>query len=219
MVHRAANVSTAQEVSIAVELARLGAASALIERLTGFGSRWVRGIVRANGGALAIKLKDPVRWFERDPQRLLHARYVQMAYERQPANEAIAKRLLTTYIAYRRVAASPGVLGINECAQLIDLYQRGEACVRECLHCQEKHLVIVDRATCPICRLMRREFCRGCEQPLPEHAERRAYCDTCSPRSVRKALRRRGRLPLASVSDAIVVRVPAQTAERGRSLS
>lgn len=194
MVHRAADYHTAKEVFVAVELAQCGAASALIERLTGFGPRWVRGIVRENGGALAMKPKDPVRWFEENPQRLLHARFVQMAYERQPSNESTGRRLLSTFIAYRRVAANPGLLDINECAQVIDLYQSGNAWVRECSQCQERHLVLAERALCPICRLMAREFCRGCGQPLPVSEGRpRAYCDTCSPRSVRLALRRRVR--------------------------
>jgi hypothetical protein len=194
MVHRAADYYTAQEVFVAVELARRGAASALIERLTGFGARWVRSIVREHGGALAMKSKDPLRWFEENPTRLLHARYVQMAYERQPANETMGRRLLNTYNAYRRVAAIPGLLGINECAQVIDLYQSGNAWVRECTECQQKHLVLTERTLCPVCRLMAREFCRGCGQPLPASVGRlRAYCDTCSPRSVRLAIRRRGR--------------------------
>jgi hypothetical protein len=214
MVHRAANFSTAREVFLAVELARLGAAAALIERLTGFGSRWVRGVVRANGGALFLKTRDPVRWFDRDPQRLLHGRYVQMAYELQPANDDLAKRLVSTYVAYRRVAASPGLLGINECAQLIDLVQKGEAWVRECLGCQEKYLVIADRATCPICELFEFGFCRGCDQPLPEHGSRaRAYCQACSPH--RHMIRRRNR-PLR-----VTVRGPVVHAltQRGGPLS
>lgn len=194
MGHRAVEYATAQEVLFAVELAQHGAASALIERLTGFGSRWVRGIARDHGGTLAMKLKDPVRWFEGDPLRLLHGRFVQLAYERQPSNDALAKRILNSYVAYRRVAASPGLLGINECAQLIDLYQKGEAWERECLECHEKHLVIADHATCPICRLMKRDFCRGCGGELPLNAERlRAYCDTCSAPGVRQTLRRRAR--------------------------
>lgn len=194
MVHRAADYRTAKEVFVAVELAQSGAASALIERLTGFGPRWVRSIVRDNGGALAMKSKDPVRWFEENPQRLLHARYVQMAYERQPSNETTGRRLLSTYYAYRRVASNPGLLDVNECAQVIDLYQSGNAWVRECSQCQERHLVLAERALCPICRLMAREFCRGCSQPLPAAEGRlRAYCGTCSPRSVRLAIRRRAR--------------------------
>ena len=192
--HRAADYHTAQEVFVAVELARRGAASALIERLTGFGARWVRNIVREHGGALAMKSKDPLRWFEENPIRLLHARYVHMAYERQSVNETMGRRVLNTYDAYRRMASSPGLLDINECAQVIDLYQSGNAWVRECTECQQKHLVLTERTLCPLCRLMAREFCRGCGQPLPASAGRlRAYCDTCSPRSVRLAIRRRTR--------------------------
>ena len=219
MVHRAVDYATAQQVSIAVELARQGAASIVIERLTGFGARWVRGIVREHGGALALKLKDPVRWFEGDPHRLLHGRYVQMAYERQPAQDALAKRVLNTYLAYRRVAASPGLLGINECAQLIDLYQRGEAWERECLECQEKHLVIADHATCPICRLIKRDFCRGCGHPLPAGAQRlRAYCDACSAPGVRQSLRRRARLLHRGVADP-TVRLPSDTFTPERAMN
>jgi hypothetical protein len=203
MVHRAADYHTALEVFVAVELARGGAASVLIERLTGFGARWVRSIVRENGGALALKSKDPLRWFEEHPMRLLHARYVQMAYERQPANDSIGRRLLNTYGAYRRVVSSASLLDINECAQVIDLCQSGNAWVRECTECQQKHLVLTERTLCPICRLMAREFCRGCRQLLPATGSPlRAYCDTCSPRAVRLALRRRSRRGVAIVAEA-----------------
>ncbi len=194
MVQRAADYDTAQEVFVAVELARCGAGASLIERITGFGPRWIRGVVRQNGGALARKPRDPLRWFEEDPQRLLHARYVVMAYECQPANLAVGRRLLGAFRAYRMVAQYPGLLDINECAQIVDLYQTGNAWVRTCAECRSPHLVLSERPLCPVCRSIAREFCRGCHQPLEARDGRsRAYCDACSPRAVRLALKRKAK--------------------------
>jgi hypothetical protein len=195
IVRRAADFQTAQEVVLAVELARVGAASALIEQLTGFGSRSIRRIVREHGGALAMKFKDPVRWLEDDPQRLLHARFVLMPYVLQPSTDGIARKLLNTYNTYRQLVPPPQLLDVNECAQVIDLYQEGNAWLRECSDCQEMHLVLTERSSCPLCRFIAREFCRGCHTVLPpaNGRPRGAYCDECSPRSVRLAIRRKTR--------------------------
>lgn len=193
---RAADPNDAKEVIVAVELARCGAASGLVERLTGFGTRWVRSIVRENGGVIAMKSKDPMRWLEESPQRLVHARYIQTAYDVQPANESIGRRLINAYTAYRRVTPNPGLLDINECAQVIDLYQSGNAWVRECSQCQERVLVLSEHSQCPICRWMEREFCRGCGRELPTpgaEGRHRVYCDNCTSPSGRLAVRRRER--------------------------
>jgi len=195
IVRRAADFQTAQEVVLAVELARVGAASALIEQLTGFGSRSIRRIVREHGGALAMKFKDPVRWLEDDPQRLLHARFALMPYVLQPSTDSIARKLLSAYNAYRHLAPPPQLLDVNECAQVINLYQSGNAWLRECGDCQEMYLVLADRSSCPLCRFIAREFCRGCSTLLaPSNGRpRSAYCVECSPRSVRLAIRRKTR--------------------------
>lgn len=194
MVQRATDYATAQEVAVAVELARCGASAALIERVTGFGARWVRGAVRENGGVLARKPRDPMRWFEADPQRLLHAHYVVMAYERQSANLSAGRRLVDAYRAYRTVASQPGLLEINECAQIVELYQTNNARVRLCGECRVRYLVLSERSLCPVCRLMAREFCRGCQQPLEaQRSHSKAYCDSCSPRAARLARKRQAR--------------------------
>lgn len=191
--HRSADYPTAQEIFVAVEMARVGAAAIVIERLTGFGARWARSIVREHGGALALKWKDPVRWFEANPERLLHAGYVQCAYDMQLTAQSVGRRLLGAYRAYRNATSEPGLLDINACAQIIDLYQSGNAWVRECTECGLRHLVLSERTLCPLCRIEGREFCRGCGQLLPEnHPTLRAYCDACSPRAVRMAIYRRG---------------------------
>lgn len=190
--HRSADYPTAQEIFVAVEMAKLGAAAIVIERLTGFGARWARGIVREHGGALALKWKDPIRWFEANPERLLHAAYVQCAYDMQSTAQSVGRRLLAAYRTYRNATSEPGLLDINACAQIIDLYQSGNAWVRECTECGLKHLVLSERTLCPLCRIEGREFCRGCGELLPEnHAPLRAYCDNCSPRAVRMAIYRR----------------------------
>jgi len=206
--HRSADYPTAQEIFVAVEMAKLGAAAIVIERLTGFGARWARGIVREHGGALALKWKDPVRWFEASPERLLHAAYVQCAYDMQSTAQTVGRRLLAAYRTYRNATSEPGLLDINACAQIIDLYQSGNAWVRECIECGLKHLVLSERTLCPLCRIEGREFCRRCATLLPEnHPPLRAYCDACTPRAVRMAFYRRTHREQAAGTV-----IPAQTA-------
>jgi hypothetical protein len=190
MTQRAVDVDTAREVFIAVELAKCGAASTLIERLTGFGTRWVRRVVRENGGALARKPRDPLLWFEQRPARLLDACLFQGAYEFQPLTLPPGQPLLDTYRLYRRNASGPGLLDINECAQIVDLCRSGDARIRECIECHEPYIVLSDRMTCPVCRIIDREFCRGCGKPFIQRDHHwRAYCDECSPRATRSAAR------------------------------
>jgi hypothetical protein len=70
MAHKATTPAVAERVLEARDLALAGSSSALIERLTGFGPRFVRKLVRDHGGAMARKPRDPKRWL-RDRQRLV----------------------------------------------------------------------------------------------------------------------------------------------------
>lgn len=218
MVQRATDAETAREVLVADELARCGASAALIERLTGFGSRWVRRTVRRNGGAMACKPQDPLRWFERDPERLLHARSVVLTFINQPANRSPGRRLLDAYLSYRALAPQPGSLEINKCAEITELYRNQSVWMRMCSECRLTHLVLSEHALCPVCRLIAREFCRGCRAPLPARSNpARAYCDQCTPRAARLARKRLPKRPL-SVPRPVNV-TPASRAEIARSLS
>ncbi len=192
MLYKPTDLRTAQEVMLAYELAKAGAGAALIERLTGFGPRWARNVVRESGGELARKPRDPRAGFEADLDRLVHARYLTSAYEAQPAHLPLSKQLLHTYLAYRR-ALCPALWDLNECAQLIDLYQRGVLWVNSCSQCYVPYLALAQRKHCPTCRLVERIFCRGCGVALGGDHGAKVYCDTCSPRAVRRALRRQAR--------------------------
>lgn len=194
MLHRAADYATAKEVCVAVELARFGATGALIERVTGFGTRWVRGIVREHGGAPAAKAKDVGRWLDQDPDRLLQARYATLLFEQQPLSKSLGSRILAAYRSYRNVPPDPVLLGITEFAQVIDLYQSHKLWVRSCPVCESRYLVHSEQGLCPQCRITAQTFCRSCERPLPAGLKRRRfYCDACAQRSVRSASRERDR--------------------------
>lgn len=194
MLHRAADYATAKEVCVAVELARFGATGALIERVTGFGTRWVRGIVREHGGAPAAKAKDVGRWLDQDPDRLLQARYATYLFEQLPLSKSIGSRILAAYRAYRNVPPDPVLLGITEFAQIIDLYQSHKIWLRVCPACESSYLIYSEQALCPQCRIDAQTFCRSCQAPLPAGLKRRrTYCEACAPRSIRNASRERGR--------------------------
>src|ERR1700730_17429431 len=167
MVHRAVDCETAEEVGVAEWLAKLGASAALIERLTGFGSRWVRGAVRRHAGPLAKKPRDPLRQFGRDPTRLLHGWMICIVmYEYQPAHLSEGARLVEAYLAYRGIAQPPGMLDINECAQIIDLYQNNNAWLQPCRQCHRTHLVLSDLTICALCATKASIFCNICKEPL-----------------------------------------------------
>lgn len=191
MLHRAVDYKTAQEVCVAVELARKGAGALVLERVTGFGSRWCRELVRDHGGPIARRLRDPHRWFEEDPQRLLHGTYVVMAYECQRVNRSPGRRLLGAYEYYRRITRQPGLLDVNECAQIIDLYQKGNAWIRPCKGCPLSHLVLYERPLCPVCRFLSKSLCRRCKEPLEDVPPGTAYCNTCVEQLPNLAARRR----------------------------
>jgi hypothetical protein len=193
MAQRAVDCETAQEVSVAQELARLGATAALIERLTGFGARWNRSLVRRYGGPIAQKPRD-ARFFDEDPARRHQGWLCIVMSEDQPANLSPGAQLVEAYIAYRGSAQQPGILDINESAQVIDLYRTGNAWIRSCTQCKKEHLVLSERQLCPECWLMSRTFCKNCDRQLEESARHTTlYCSTCSTSAERIALRRRAR--------------------------
>lgn len=192
MVQRAVDCEVAQEVAVAEELAKLGATASLIERLTGFGARWNRTLVRRYGGPIAQKPRDP-RFFDEDPDRRHHAWLCVVMSEDQPANLSPGAQLIEAYIAYRGIA-QPGVLNINESAQIIDLYRTGNAWIRSCTQCNRDHLLLSERLVCPECRLIARTFCKNCHSQLPDNARHTTlYCSTCATSPERIALRRRAR--------------------------
>lgn len=59
---KATDLSTAEEVTVAFELARRGAGAPLLRRLTGFGHRWVRRVSQICGNARSRKLGDLAPW-------------------------------------------------------------------------------------------------------------------------------------------------------------
>ena len=190
MSQRAVDFETARLVSVAQALARLGATPVLIERVTGFGPRWVRGLVRQHGGPLAQRPRDP-RYFDEDAGRRLDGWYYLTMYLDQPCNVSMGTRILEAYLAYR-AAQQPGVLDINDCAQVVELLEAGEATVGTCRECHGGHLVFSEGRTCPECFLLARTFCRHCHKQLEEGARHTTlYCADCSDSPERISLLRR----------------------------
>ncbi|MGH3430682.1 MAG: hypothetical protein ACRDQZ_24475 [Mycobacteriales bacterium] len=181
MVQKAVDYETAKEVAVAEALAELGACAARIERLTGFGARWIRGLVRRHDGPLAQKPRDAVRWFSEDPSRLLHGWVVcAVLHEVGAPNLSRGARLVEAYRAYRRLAEPQVLLDINECALIIDLYAQGSAWLRPCTECRKPHLVLAEGSVCAVCQMMARTFCKRCGKPLEEGNRVRLYHRDCA---------------------------------------
>jgi Flagellar transcriptional activator (FlhC) len=190
---RALDCETAHEVLVAEALARLGAAATLIERLTGFGSRWSRILVRRSGGPLAYKPRD-ARFYEGNTDRRHHAWLAVVTYMSQSANLSAGARFVEAYIVYRGEAEQPGLLSINEFAQVIELYRTRNAQLRTCSDCAGGHLVFTEKPICPLCQLVLRAFCRSCGGQLEDNARHTTlYCASCSASHARVAERRRAR--------------------------
>lgn len=181
MVQKAVDYETAREVAVAEALARLGAGAALIERRTGFGARWIRGLVRRHGGPLAQKPRDALRWFGEDPPRLLHGWVVcVLLQEVEAPNLSRGARLVEAYQAYKRLADAQAILDINDCALIIDLYAEGNAWLRPCTDCGKPQLVLAEGSVCAVCQMIARTFCRRCGKPLEEGNRSRLYHRDCA---------------------------------------
>jgi hypothetical protein len=179
---------SAQDVVLSIELARRGAGTTLITELTGFGARFVRQIVRGHGGTTG-RANDSRIWFQQDPHRLVHGRLLLQAYELQPSSYTPGQRLLAAYDAYRESACQPGVLGLQHCYNLVQLYQKGEVAHRNCGQCRLPYLILSERTVCPVCYTVGRVFCLGCGTYLrlsdATIARGRRYCDECAPQKRR----------------------------------
>jgi len=183
MLQRAVDRETASEILVAVDLAKLGAGAALIGELTGFGPRWVRRVVQRNGGAIARRERDPHRWIAEEPNRSIHAAVGLCAYGLQPARATAAMKLKVSYEAYCNVMPRAHIMDVNMLAQMIELYDDGDAQMRLCTECREAHLVLAEQPMCSACRLYERTFCRACQAELPHvDGPPRAYCISCAPR-------------------------------------
>jgi hypothetical protein len=188
MVHKATAPEAAERVLEARELALAGAASSLIERLTGFSTRFVRGIAREYGGTFSCKPRDPHRWL-RDRQRQAHVPYVVLFYENQRSTLSLSKRLLDTYWSYRTVI-HPGVLSFNDCALVVDLYEARSLWARQCRRCPLTFFVVAESPLCPKCRLKERVFCPQCgRQKSGTRLREGAYCVACSSPSLAQSRR------------------------------
>jgi hypothetical protein len=186
VIHRATAPEAAERVLQARDLACAGSSSTLIETLTGFGTRFVRSLVREYGGALATKPRDPKRWL-REPRLLAHVPYVVLFYEYQRATMSVPERLLDTFYSYR-THARPPLLDVNQCAQIIDLYETNNLWERTCTKCPLTYFVLSEEPLCPKCRLKEQAFCKKCglqKRRVDSHA--RVYCDACSSAIAKRA--------------------------------
>ena len=204
MSQRNADVERAGRIYLAETFAGLGATSMLVERVTGFGSRLCRGFVHRHKGPLSQRPRDAL-YFDESPARRLDSWLYWTLYLDSPSSAPVGVRLLDAYLAYR-AWQQPGVLDINDCAQVVDLCQSGKVTLGSCKECRGAHLVFFEDRTCPECSFLARTFCRNCHAQLSEGTHHTTvYCPTCSTSPQRIALLRRARRRKRSVSQSQVV--------------
>jgi hypothetical protein len=80
-------------------LAQAGAPTGLIIKLTRFGKRLVRDVVRSHGCRSRRKRRHPHRWIHNRPQSSQVAQVV-LLYECQFSNQTATQKLLRTYLLY-----------------------------------------------------------------------------------------------------------------------
>ena len=172
MAHKATSPETAKRVLEAQGLARGGASSALIGRLTGFGPRYIRALVKNQGGVLSRKPRHPRHWM-RERSRLAHVQYIVLFYESQYAHASAAGRILRVYALYETWIGEQKLLDLDQCAQVIDLYERLGLHECHCKKCPHTFLAPTDELICPKCRLGHRSVTVGQDPVLrsPEDTE------------------------------------------------
>ena len=152
MVYKATSPEVAKRVLEARALAKVGASSVLIRQLTGFDPRFVRRLVKAAGGKLARKPRAPERWM-RDRQRLIHVPCIVLFYESQDVRASLAGRLLRTYALYSAWIGEARSLDLDQCAQVIELYEQGCLLECQCTRCPYTFFALAQQSICPKCRL------------------------------------------------------------------
>jgi transcriptional activator FlhC len=193
---RVTDLTNAQDVILAHDMARVGGTPQLLERLTGFGARWARAVVKEECGVQPAHRRkdDPAVWFEKDSERILHGYYVVKAYRRTNTDDHRASRLIEAYNTYRELSSDP-ILDINHCADIIELAETGMAWERTCSSCRMRHLVVTEHYECPVCRRLQAMLCKGCGDVLPEpnKTERRGrprlYCNECETNRASRVLK------------------------------
>jgi hypothetical protein len=201
---RISDYADAQDVLFARKLAELGAATHVIDAVTGFGLKWIQRIVRhADAGGYGFRArKDPGSWLDEQVERLLHGWYMVKAYEAHVRVAHPAERLLRSYATYRDVAGTP-VLGVNDVFDVVQLHQRGMAWTKTCTECRAGYLLVSDRNQCPVCHRLDSLLCKCCGEPMPEEYTRprrgrpRLYCGRCEGRRQGARARKARRLRLA----------------------
>lgn len=191
-----ADLANAEGVILAHELAELGASPQLIDRLTGFGERFSRGIVRCKGDATCTHRRkdDPAKWFDKDSERILHGSLVVKAFWATVSDDHRAKRVIDAFNTYRQMNFSP-ILTVVDCADIIDLAECGLAWERTCATCRQRHLMVSEHSECPVCRRLRAMLCNGCGVPLPEDEPKerrgrpRQYCAGCESKRSDRVLK------------------------------
>jgi hypothetical protein len=152
---------TARAVILAADLARNGAAASLIARLTGFSHRWARAMAREHQTASPLRLGDPIAWFEASPRHQYLTHMFLFMYELQPTDQPAGTRLLEARDCLCLIARHHPPLDINRCAQLVELYERGDVRTAVCTRCPVERFVLSYIPVCALCQMRDAFLCEG----------------------------------------------------------
>lgn len=176
----------AQEILLARALAARGANVSTVTALTRHSQSYAKKIVRESDGEGAgrRKRRDSAMWFEGDLSRLIHAAEFIKIHRLTDASLRPAERMLNAFDGYCWASNDP-LLNINDCLELIELYDTEQVSLARCATCETEYLQCIELSKCPVCRRLEKMRCRtsGCENLLPDGPRKRGrpreYCSEC----------------------------------------
>lgn len=192
------NVSQAVELIAASQMARFGARSCILERLTSLRQKVIRGVIKGATGKSprSGQMPQSTQWFELKRERMLHAALVvnldQNVTRFQYRCEA--QRFISVYRLYLRLTAlladktHHGLLDINRAYYALYFYKIGHFDDQNCSVCRSAFIKPCDMNAplCPACDNHRRFLCGRCNKPLPsvddpnKRGKKPRYCATCT---------------------------------------
>jgi len=157
-----------RSIHVAAALAKLGATIHLIVTLTGLSRRWVRTIVEGEKKPAIERERrrsSITDWLEQDQKRRIDATVFIKAYNSTSIDISRARRVISAYRTYE-ISTGTINLSIDQCYEILLLYENNVAWMETCSKCSGLHLVVRDTAHCPVCDSLEGLYCQHCKRPI-----------------------------------------------------
>ena len=157
-----------RSIRTATELAKLGATISLVVKLVGISKRWARVIVQDVKGEITEsdrRRSDIADWLDQDPNRRMEATTFIQAYNSTQSTWTRTRRVISAYRTYQ-LTSSDNPLSIDQCCEILELYEDSGAWLESCSNCFSWHLVVRETPLCPVCLSLDGLLCKHCKRPI-----------------------------------------------------